>query len=135
MLQDSSHEFEMNCPLPITDYPQVLLAHGGGGTLMHRLLEDMILPAFENPLQEKQHRGPPSLEIESGLQGQVLPDHQAGHHHPPGPVKPPVQPPHQGQQDRQEGKNPGALESHHPAFLARYQARIVASRASLLEAN
>lgn len=43
------------CPLPIADYPQVLLAHGGGGRLMHELLERMIFPAFANPLLEPRH--------------------------------------------------------------------------------
>ena len=39
-------DFSPQCPLPVTDYPRVLLAHGGGGRLMHQLLEEMILPAF-----------------------------------------------------------------------------------------
>ena len=29
---------DLTCPLPITDYPNVLLAHGAGGQLMHQLL-------------------------------------------------------------------------------------------------
>ncbi len=33
----------------------MLLAHGGGGKLMHQLLGKMILPAFQNPLLEPQH--------------------------------------------------------------------------------
>lgn len=43
-----------SCPLPI-DHPQVLLAHGGGGRLMHRLIEDVFLSAFDNPLIETRH--------------------------------------------------------------------------------
>ena len=43
------------CPLPLTDYPHVLLAHGGGGRLMHQLLERLFLPAFRNPLLETRH--------------------------------------------------------------------------------
>ncbi len=50
-----SADFSPACPLPIQDYPQVLLAHGGGGKLMHQLLGKMILPAFQNPLLEPQH--------------------------------------------------------------------------------
>ena len=46
-----------SCPIPITDYPHVLLAHGGGGTLMHQLIERMFLPAFRNPLLEARHDG------------------------------------------------------------------------------
>lgn len=37
------------CPLPIQQYPQVLLAHGGGGKLMHQLIEQMFVPVFGNP--------------------------------------------------------------------------------------
>ncbi|MCX9156629.1 hydrogenase expression/formation protein HypE [Niveibacterium sp. 24ML] len=32
------------CPLPISDYPRVLLAHGGGGRLMQDLLNRHVLP-------------------------------------------------------------------------------------------
>jgi hydrogenase expression/formation protein HypE len=34
------------CPIPIEEYPQILLAHGGGGRLMKQLIEKMFLPAF-----------------------------------------------------------------------------------------
>lgn len=34
------------CPLPTERYPEVLLAHGGGGRLMHQLLEQVIYPAL-----------------------------------------------------------------------------------------
>ncbi len=44
-----------NCPIPISQYPQVLLAHGGGGKLMHQLIGQMFLAAFENPLLDTQH--------------------------------------------------------------------------------
>ena len=39
-------EFNPACPIPIRQYPRVLLAHGGGGTLMHDLLEKMFFAAF-----------------------------------------------------------------------------------------
>ena len=45
----------LSCPFPIQDYPNVLLAHGGGGRLMHQLIGKMFLPAFRNPLLESQH--------------------------------------------------------------------------------
>ena len=38
--------FTPSCPFPIQDYPQVLLAHGGGGRMMHQLIGKMFLPAF-----------------------------------------------------------------------------------------
>jgi hydrogenase expression/formation protein HypE len=34
-----------------------MLAHGGGGKLMHDLLEQYVLPAFRNPLLESRHDG------------------------------------------------------------------------------
>lgn len=45
----------MTCPMPITDYPTILLAHGGGGKLMHQLIEKLFLPVFANPLLETRH--------------------------------------------------------------------------------
>jgi hydrogenase expression/formation protein HypE len=48
-------DFSVSCPLPITDYPQVLLAHGGGGKLMHQLISKLFVPAFRNSLLEAQH--------------------------------------------------------------------------------
>jgi hydrogenase expression/formation protein HypE len=50
-------DFALSCPLPISDYPTVTLAHGGGGKLMHQLIEKMILPAFASPLLETRHDG------------------------------------------------------------------------------
>jgi hydrogenase expression/formation protein HypE len=39
------------CPLPIGRYPEVTMAHGGGGRLMHALVSEMFLKAFgEGPL-------------------------------------------------------------------------------------
>lgn len=35
-----------DCPIPISDYPVVTLAHGGGGSLMRRLIRDMFAAAF-----------------------------------------------------------------------------------------
>jgi len=34
------------CPLPLSEYPNVLLAHGGGGRLSHQLIERMFASAF-----------------------------------------------------------------------------------------
>lgn len=34
------------CPIPIQQYPQVLLAHGGGGKLMQQLINQMFAPTF-----------------------------------------------------------------------------------------
>jgi len=51
----SSPDFSVACPLPISQYPHVLMAHGGGGRLMHRLLEDVFGKAFSNPLLDTRH--------------------------------------------------------------------------------
>src|SRR3989339_572802 len=47
----------LSCPIPITDYPRVLLAHGGGGKLSQDLIRKMFLPEFSNALLEPLHDG------------------------------------------------------------------------------
>lgn len=42
-------DFTLTCPIPISQYPNVLLAHGGGGKLMRQLIEGMFLPVFGTP--------------------------------------------------------------------------------------
>lgn len=49
--------FNPVCPIPISEYPQILMAHGGGGKLMHQLIEKMFVPAFENSLLGARHDG------------------------------------------------------------------------------
>ncbi|HMO99528.1 MAG TPA: hydrogenase expression/formation protein HypE [Kiritimatiellia bacterium] len=36
------------CPIPISDYPVVTLAHGGGGHMMRRLIRDVFVAALGN---------------------------------------------------------------------------------------
>jgi len=48
-------EINPACPLPIQQYPQVLMAHGGGGRLMHNLLEQVFGKAFSNPILDTRH--------------------------------------------------------------------------------
>ena len=52
-----SGSFSLSCPVPPSRYDQVLMAHGGGGTLMARLLAEVFFPAFANPLLEEEHDG------------------------------------------------------------------------------
>jgi hydrogenase expression/formation protein HypE len=47
--------FSLQCPIPISDYPKVLLAHGGGGRLMHNLIEKMFRSAFGNEYLAQGH--------------------------------------------------------------------------------
>src|ERR1019366_8920416 len=44
-----------SCPIPISQYPHVLMAHGGGGKLMHQLLEEVFGKAFSNPILDSRH--------------------------------------------------------------------------------
>ncbi len=44
-----------SCPTPFGQYASVVMAHGGGGRLMHQLLEGVFMPAFRNPLLETRH--------------------------------------------------------------------------------
>jgi hydrogenase expression/formation protein HypE len=45
------------CPVPLNDYANVLLAHGGGGRLTRQLLEGLFRPAFANPMLDARHDG------------------------------------------------------------------------------
>jgi hydrogenase expression/formation protein HypE len=55
MSQQPRATFSGECPLPIRDHPNVLLAHGGGGRLMHDLISRMFAATFSNPLLDVQH--------------------------------------------------------------------------------
>ena len=46
-----------SCPLPISEYPEILLGHGSGGKLSHRLIEQRILPRFSNKQLNPMHDG------------------------------------------------------------------------------
>lgn len=45
------------CPIPISDYPKVLMAHGGGGKLSQQIIQKMILPQFGNDVLQPLHDG------------------------------------------------------------------------------
>lgn len=45
------------CPIPISDYKEIVLAHGSGGRLSQQLLQRVILPQFGNELLAPQHDG------------------------------------------------------------------------------
>ena len=44
-----------SCPVPIQDYPRVVMAHGGGGRLSHQLITQMFQPLFSNPELDTAH--------------------------------------------------------------------------------
>ncbi|MEO1162642.1 MAG: hydrogenase expression/formation protein HypE [Chloroflexota bacterium] len=52
MTQDkpSSEIDGWTCPLPLRDYPNIILGHGGGGKLSQELVEHLFLPTFQNDI-------------------------------------------------------------------------------------
>ncbi len=46
-----------SCPLPINEHQEIVLAHGSGGKLTHRLIEKIIVPAFRNEWLAPLHDG------------------------------------------------------------------------------
>jgi len=48
-LKNSAPDFtNWSCPLPLADYPTIVMGHGGGGKLGNELVEHLFLPAFRN---------------------------------------------------------------------------------------
>ena len=50
-------KIELSCPVPISDYKNVLLAHGGGGRLSHQLIQKMFASQFHNEFLDQGHDG------------------------------------------------------------------------------
>ena len=46
-----------SCPLPITNYKEIVLAHGSGGKLSQQLIQSVVLPRFRNDLLAPLHDG------------------------------------------------------------------------------
>jgi hydrogenase expression/formation protein HypE len=40
---------DLNCPIPIAEHETIQLAHGGGGRMMHNLIEHVFLSSFQSP--------------------------------------------------------------------------------------
>ncbi len=57
MEKEKIHFDALSCPLPISDYPQVLLAHGGGGRLSRQLIQKIFASQFKNELLDPLHDG------------------------------------------------------------------------------
>lgn len=49
--------FNTTCPIPITEYDKIMLAHGGGGSLTNKLIEKMFFSEFDNEYLNKMHDG------------------------------------------------------------------------------
>ncbi|MGA7951928.1 MAG: hydrogenase expression/formation protein HypE [Gloeobacterales cyanobacterium] len=54
-LMKENKDFSMSCPIPLERYPQILMAHGGGGKLMHQLIEEMFVSTFGNSMLNVRH--------------------------------------------------------------------------------
>jgi hydrogenase expression/formation protein HypE len=64
-LTDTFDFSNWSCPLPLADYPTIVMGHGGGGKLGNELVEHLFLPAFRNP--ELEDLGDAAvLELSSG---------------------------------------------------------------------
>jgi hydrogenase expression/formation protein HypE len=46
-----------SCPLPLSDYREIVLAHGSGGKLSQQLIQKIVLPQFGNKLLQPLHDG------------------------------------------------------------------------------
>jgi len=62
-MSNSNNNMRLNCPIPKSDYPSIVMAHGGGGKLMHQLIDKIFAQAFQNPELETNHDG---ATIETG---------------------------------------------------------------------
>ena len=53
----SEIEFKPSCPLPINNYPNVLMAHGGGGRLMQQIIDNVFKAGLSGALLDQPHDG------------------------------------------------------------------------------
>ncbi|RLD48553.1 MAG: hydrogenase expression/formation protein HypE, partial [Bacteroidetes bacterium] len=56
-MKEKELNFNATCPIPITEYDKVMLAHGGGGSLSNKLIEKMFFSEFDNDYLNKMHDG------------------------------------------------------------------------------
>lgn len=52
-----SEEATLSCPLPISDYQKIVLAHGGGGSLTNELVDKLFGERFKDPQIDLRHDG------------------------------------------------------------------------------
>jgi len=50
-------DFQLKCPIPISEYPVITMAHGSGGRLSHQLIDKMFVPTFSNEQLNAGHDG------------------------------------------------------------------------------
>ena len=66
-MKDTESLLMTSCPIPISEYDKVLLAHGSGGRLTGNLIEKMFLSQFKNEYLQKAHDGAILPPIEGKL--------------------------------------------------------------------
>ena len=54
---DGANALMGSCPIPISDYREIVLAHGSGGKLSRQLIQKLIAPQFSNELLDPLHDG------------------------------------------------------------------------------
>lgn len=47
----------VQCPVPLNQYPKIVMAHGSGGRLTRDLVQRMFEPVFDNAYLEQEHDG------------------------------------------------------------------------------
>jgi hydrogenase expression/formation protein HypE len=55
--KSASMTMGLSCPVPISDYKNVLLAHGGGGKLSQQMIQKIFVSQFRNEYLEQLHDG------------------------------------------------------------------------------
>ena len=53
----NKREFVLQCPAPIESKGRITMAHGGGGRLSQRLVDEVFGPLFANPMLDARHDG------------------------------------------------------------------------------
>ena len=56
-VSDGANPLLGSCPIPISDYREIVLAHGSGGKLSQQLIQKLIVPQFRNELLNPLHDG------------------------------------------------------------------------------
>jgi hydrogenase expression/formation protein HypE len=54
---ENPYSFNLNCPLPFSESDKILLAHGGGGSMSARLIEQLFFTTFGNQNASTAHDG------------------------------------------------------------------------------
>ncbi len=56
-MNEKKLNFDSSCPAPINKYDKIMLAHGGGGLLSNKLIQEVFFSEFDNKYLNKMHDG------------------------------------------------------------------------------